>query len=433
MRPSSLPARASAIAVALLLASAVAAEPIILRVDAPMTQPNGISAAPAVSANGRVVAFRSTSSNLVAGSGTSTLFAYDVVLGTIAALASTANGNLFDPAISADGRFVAFEASANNLAPGIDSQFSDVLRLDRETGEFVRASQGFGGTQANGGSAHAAISGDGRWVAFTSVASNLVARTTTGNRRHVYVMDMNNGFVDLATRGLDGTEGDRDALALEANAMSGDGRRLVFTTQAENLAPVFAGNVSDVIVRTRDPDTGAISFENVNRSVDGAVGTQSSSRGSISPNGRYVVFRSNAPNLLARQASDSRLYVRDLEAGTLRVLPAPTGHGTCDRARISDRGDVLMQCAPTAGSSTALQVFRVAAAGGAPQLMSFTSTGAPGNASSGQAFTLSADGTVMAIESVASDLVPGDTNVAGDVFIVAEPDRFDRIFHDSFE
>lgn len=433
MHRTFLTIRATAFAAAFSLALPAAAEPIILRIEAPMTQPNGISAAPAVSANGRVVAFRSTATNLAAGTGTSTLFAYDIVLGSIDPLAPTANGNLFDPTISADGRYIAFETSANNLAPGIDSSFNDVLRLDRDSGQFLRASQGFGGTQANGGSAHAAISGDGRFLAFTSLASNLVAPTTTGNRRHVYVADMSNGLVELATRSGEGIEGDRDSLALEANAMSSDGRRLVFTSQAENLAPVFAGNVSDVFVRSRDPNTGAVSFEMVNRSAAGALGTQSSSRGSISPNGRHVVFRSNATNLLVRQTGDSTLYVRNLDSGALRVLPLPTGYGSCDRARISDAGDVLMQCAPAIGGVTALQVFRVAAAGGAPQLMSFTPAGAPGNASSGQAFTLSADGSVMSIESAASDLVPGDTNVAGDVFIVADPAVFDRVFRDGFE
>lgn len=422
-----------ALAAATVFALPAAADPIILRIEAPMTQPNGTSAAPAVSANGRVVAFRSSAGNLAPASGTSTLFAHDVVPGTITPLAPTANGNLFDPAISADGRYVAFETSANNLAPGPDSSFSDVLRLDRETGEFRRASQGFGGTQANGGSAHAAISGDGRYVAFTSLASNLVAPGTSGNRRHVYLMDMSNGLVELATRAPGGSEGDRDSMALEANAMSSDGRRLVFTSQAENLAPVFAGNVSDVFVRSRDPDTGAVSFEMVNRSMAGALGTQSSSRGSLSPSGRYVVFRSNASNLLARTAGDSTLYVRDLVSGSLRVLPLPTGYGSCDRGRVSDTGDVLMQCAPVFGSGTALQVFRVAAAVGAPRLMSFTPAGAPGDASSGQAFTLSADGSVMSIESAATDLVPNDTNVAGDVFLIAEPEVFDRVFRNGFE
>jgi Tol biopolymer transport system component len=382
-----------------------------------------------VSADGRVVVFRSVASNLAPGGGS--LFAWDRVARSFTALAPTANGNIFDPAVSSDARFVAFETSANNLAPGADSQFSDVLRLDRQSGEFRRASQGFGGVAANGGSATAGISGDGRYVVFTSFANNLVSPATTANRQHVYIADYALGTVELVSRAANGAEGGRDSAALEAGAISADGRRIVFASEAENLAPVFAGNVADVIVRTRDPQTGAITFENANRSASGEVGTLSSSRGSISPNGRFVVFRSNVANVLPGGVSPSGLLLRDLDAGTIAAVPAPPGFPGCARARVADNGDVVMQCAPS-GQTTALQVFVARRVGGI-ELASPALAGGPGNGSAGQTFAISADARLVAFESAATNHLLVDANNAGDVFVRADAGLLDTLFADGFE
>jgi Tol biopolymer transport system component len=420
---------ASVLALCLAAPCALAA-PVTQRLQSG-AEPNGTSATPAVSADGTVVAFVSIANNLVADPTTGSLYAYDLATRGFSALLPY--GQAQTPTISQDGRYVAFTTDANGLAPGIDSQFSDILRVDRSDGSITRATRGFGGVGANGPSETPAISGDGRWVAFTSLANNLVAPSTTANRRHIYLTDMSNGFVELVTRSPDFAEGDKDAQALEANAMASDGNRLVFTTGAENVAPVFAGNVSDVIVRTRDPQSGTVTYQNVNRSVAGAVGTQSSSRGTLSPNGRYVAFRSSATNIVTNQAGDSDLFVRDLQLDTLRALPAPPGFSACNRARVTDFGDVLMQCAPDAGS-TALQLFFVPATGGAPRLVtraSGTTTG--GNGSSGQSFTLDASGVVIALESAATNLVAQDGNVVNDVFVVAESALLDGLFRDGFE
>lgn len=420
--------RAAGAAVLLLSASLAPAQPVTLRLQAE-AEPNASSAAPAVSADGRVVVFRSLASNLAPGGGS--LFAWDRVARGFSALAPTANGNIFDPALSTDGRFVAFETSANNLAPGADSSFSDVLRLDRQSGEFRRASQGFAGVAANGGSATAGISGDGRYVVFASLANNLVSPATTSNRRHVYITDLTLGTVELVSRAPSGAEGGRDSAPLEAGAISADGRRIVFTSEAENLAPVFAGNVADVIVRTRDAQTGAITFENANRSNAGEVGTLGSSRGSLSPNGRWVVFRSSAGNVVPGGVSPSGLMLRDLDAGTIAALPAPVGFPTCNRARVADNGDVAMQCAPSA-QGTALQVF-VARRGGGIELVSPAVNGGPGNGTAGQTFSISADGRIVAFESAATDHIAVDANSAGDVFLRADAGLLDTLFADGFE
>lgn len=421
---------AAALIAGLALQTAQAA-PITIRVQAGDTQPNAASGVPAVSANGKVVAFASAATNLVPDPTTGGLFSYDLVADRIDALLPFGGAQL--PSISAQGRYVAFATDANGLAPGVDSSFLEILRVDRETGSFARVSPGAGGVAPNGPSDASAVSADGRWIAFTSLASNLVSPSTAGGRRHVYLADMDTGVVDLVTRNLDATEGNRDSLTIEASALSSDGRRLVFATGAENLTPVFVGNVSDVIVMTRDPQTGARSFQNVNRSVGGEVGTLSSDRGSISPNGRHVVFRTSATNILATQPGDSDLFVRDLDANTLRAVRLPAGYDACNRARVSDNGDVLMQCAPSA-PATALQVLYAPASGAAPRLVSVDwLDGSAGQGSSGQAFGFSADGKLIALESQSTDLVDADTNTAADVFLVAEPEVFDSLFSDGFE
>lgn len=417
------------VAASLVLAPAIAiAQPITLRLQA-AAEPNGSSADPAVAADGRTVVFRSLAANLAPGGGT--LYAWDRSTRTLSALAPTANGNIFAPSLSSDARYVAFETNANNLAPGVDSSFGDVLRLDRQTGQFLRASQGFGGTAANGPSQTAGISGDGRIVVFASLASNLVSPATTANRRHIYAMDMQTGVVELVTRATTGAEGGRDAELLEAMSVSSDGRRIVFATGAENLAPVFAGNVADVLVRTRDPQTGAVSFENVNRSASGEVGTLGSSRGSISPNGRWVVFRSSATNVLPG-GTPSGLYLRDLDAGLLHAVPLPAGYQTCNRARVADNGDVVMQCAPQS-QTTALQIFVAKRATGETVLQSASLQGGPGNGTAGPTFSISGDGRLVAFESAASDHLVADANVAADVFIRTDTAVLDTLLADGFE
>lgn len=418
------------ILLALAIAGSAHAAPVTLRLQG-ANEPSASSAAPAISADGNTLVFRSVADNLGIGQTGSSLFAWDRRSGAITVLAPGANGNIFYPAVSADGRYVAFETGATNLAPGPDSSFSDVLRLDRQTGLFVRASQGFNNSQANGGSDSAVISADGRYVAFNSTASNLVAGGTTTGREHVYLSDMDTGELTLLTRSTAGVEANKSALALETAALSSDGLRLVFTSQAENLAPVFAGNVSDVIVVQRDPVTQQLSFESVNRSVDGAVGTRSSSRGAISPNGRYVVFVSAADNIHPQGSSASGMFLRDLDANLLRPLPLPEGYASCNRGRVDDFGGVVMVCAPNA-PATAQQLLRVPL-GGAPELVSVAWNGAAGNASSGQSYSLSPDGQLVAFESAASNLISSDTNVAADVFVRGDARALFGLFADGFE
>jgi Tol biopolymer transport system component len=164
-------------------------------VDRSGQQANGNSGGAVISADGRFVAFISSASNLVAGdtNGHIDVFVRDRVAQVTRRVSvgpggQQANGSSRDPAISADGRFVAFRSFASNLVAGDTNGLDDVFVRDRTAQVTRRISVGPGGQQANSNSVWAAISADGRFVAFDSGASNLVAGDTN-NHWDVFVRD----------------------------------------------------------------------------------------------------------------------------------------------------------------------------------------------------------------------------------------------------
>src|SRR5438132_6140403 len=157
------------------------------------TEGNDASLGSALSADGRFVAFDSAATDLVAGDTNlvSDVFVHDRQTGTterVSVASDGAQGNgssgllsfAFSPALSADGRFVAFVSFATNLVAGDTNGATDVFVHDRQTGTTERVSVASDGTQGNAASTGAALSADGRFVAFHSTATNLVADDTNG-------------------------------------------------------------------------------------------------------------------------------------------------------------------------------------------------------------------------------------------------------------
>ena len=149
------------------------------------TQSNNSSYNPSISANGRYVAFESEATNLVRGDTNNfrDIFVHDRQTGqttrvSVASDGTQANGHSYDPSISADGRYVAFASLANNLVSGDTNDQQDIFVHDRQTGQTTRVSVASDGTQASGHSFNPSISADGRYVAFVSSASNLVGGDT---------------------------------------------------------------------------------------------------------------------------------------------------------------------------------------------------------------------------------------------------------------
>jgi Tol biopolymer transport system component len=218
------------------------------------TQGNDGSYDPSISADGRYVVFESIASNLVSGdtNGKCDVFVHDRQTGqttrvSVASGGTQGNDGSYDPSISTDGRYVAFESEASNLVSGDTNGECDVFVHDRQMGQTIRVSVVSGGTQGNDGSYDPSISTDGRYVAFESPASNLVSGDTNGEW-DIFVHDLQIGQttrVSVASGGSQGNDWSADP------STSADGRYVAFESTANNLVIGDTNGERDVFVRDR--------------------------------------------------------------------------------------------------------------------------------------------------------------------------------------
>jgi Tol biopolymer transport system component len=232
-------------------------------VDANGDPGNGDSLDPVLSDDGRIVAFESQAANLVPGDTNFAydVFAYDRSTHTMERISVDANGGQveygLDPAISADGRFVAFCSGADNLVAGDTNLCNDVFVKDRATGAVERVSVDSNGAEVFGESYcfTGAISADGSRVAFLSDASTLVPGDYNG-ARDVFVHDRATGVTELVSRGTTGRIGDAYGIYRDLNGdamISRDGRFVEFTSAADHFVPADTNAVNDVFVRECGP------------------------------------------------------------------------------------------------------------------------------------------------------------------------------------
>lgn len=281
---------------------------------------------PVLSADGRSVAFNSYASDLVTNdtNGQHDVFVRDLQTGTTRMatvnLAGTDSGNIGSEsifALSADGRFVAFESDATDLVPNNTNQPRDVFVRNLQTGITTLVSVNSFGT--NGGNHHSflrgGISADGRFVAFTSWASDLVANEDTNGDQDVFVRDLQTGTTTLVSVNQFGTGSGNGGSWY--SAISADGRFVAFVSHASDLVgtdtndgAVTAYEKIDVFVR--DVQTGTTTLMSVNE-----FGTDSGNAGysfgglALSADGRVVVFTSNASDLVANDTNgQGDIFVR---------------------------------------------------------------------------------------------------------------------------
>jgi Tol biopolymer transport system component len=441
-RVAVLLAAASALAAAAGSATAAPGSTEIVSVRSNGKQGDNISArfsAPVVSANGLVVAFDSIATNLVGGdnNGVADIFVHDRVSGRTERVSVSSKGKQSDglsrsPSLSADGRFIAFESLAASLVPGDTNNVQDLFLHDRLTGETKLVSVGFDGTPANGTSLGASISGDGRFVAFASDASNLTPSGAIPFGRDVYVRDILTGTTEMVSV-------DASGQGTGGNAppdISADGRFVAFGSFSPNLVPGDTNDAFDVFVRDRATGT------TVRASVDsaGVEGNAASTRPRISADGRFVAFGSEATNLVPGDTNGRRdVFVRDLLSGTTeRVSVDSAGNeanGQSDgpgiRGGLAFGPDISGDGRFVAFDSIATNLvpddtntcgpFYQSPAGACPDIfvrdrvagttvrVSVDSAGAQANAASTDP-AISADGSVVAFFSPATNLVPNDTN-----------------------
>jgi len=412
------------------------------------TQGNKNSNSPAISADGRYVTFSSYADNLVSGDtnnfcGTD----YDRVLQTnctdifihglqtglteLVSLASNGeqgNDGSYTPSISADGRYVAFESGASNLVSGDTNVSRDVFVHDRQTGETERVSVASDGTQGDGSSHNASINADGRYVAFESWASNLVSIDTNVSW-DVFVHDRQTGETERVSVASDGTQGNDYSYT---PSISADGRYVAFNSNADNLVSGDTNSVYDVFVHDRQ--TGET--ERVSVASDGTQGNGDSNNPSVFPSisadGRYVAFVSNANNLVSGDTNVSRdVFVHDRQTGeTERVSVASDGtqgNGHSYTPSISADGryvafDSWSNNLVSGDTNSGDDVFLHDRQTGETERVSVASDGAQGDDWSYSSYaSISVDGRFVAFESIASNLVGGDTNAVFDVFVHERP------------
>jgi Tol biopolymer transport system component len=269
-----------------------------------------------ISADGRVVTFMSEATNLVAGDGNDLgdIFVRDRVAGTttrvsIASDGAEANGKSSDPVLSGDGRFVAFSSFASNLVEDDTNATWDVFVHDRESSTTERVSVDSFGAQASGRSFTPAISGDGRFVAFISRAADLVAEDTNRDE-DVFVHDRLTGMTERVSVDSLGNQGDDDSFD---PAISADGRFVVFDSFAANLVEGDDNNAVDIFIHDRLAST----TERVSLHSDGGQADSDSFDPAISADGRFVAFDSFAANLVEEDDNGAwDAFVHDRETGT---------------------------------------------------------------------------------------------------------------------
>jgi len=418
-----------ALAAALLLTAAASAQSTTTRAstDSAGLQANGLSTSASVSASGRFVAFSSKAANLTPGdtNGVTDVFVKDRQTGQTARVSVDSaglqgNDESRAPTLSNDGRYVAFESYATNLVAGDTNGNPDIFLHDRQTGQTRRVSVNSLGQQANGYSFSASISGDGLFVAFESASSNLVTGDTNGFE-DVFVFDRSTSQTTRVS--VDSAGGQSNLYSLDPS-LSADGRFVAFHSGANNLVPGDTNGAADVFLHDRQ--TGNTKRVSVN-----SLGLQCSGYSDsavVSADGSLIAFDSSATDLVLGDVNGFRdVFVHDRLTGkTTRVSVDSLGlqadrHSFEPSLAANNRFVAFASMATNLvpGDTNAAQdVFLHDLQTGATVRLSVDAAGAQSNGdSSNAARSLSDDGRFTAFSSAASNLVANDTNAALDVFL----------------
>ncbi|MHC5212352.1 MAG: TolB family protein [Planctomycetota bacterium] len=384
------------------------------------------SVAAAISADGSVVAFSSSARNLVDDdlNDKSDVFVHDRVSGHTTRVSVASDGTeadlwSYNPAISADGRVVVFESDATNLVAGDTNRFTDIFVHDRETGRTQRVSVGTHGQQAELPSFSPAVSADGTIVAWQSYSKALVAGGNPG-LQEIFVRDLVAGLTTRASVTPAGLQGNGSSWS---PAISGDGRFVAFSSQATDLVPGDFNGAQDIFVHDRV--LGVTRIASVTSA--GAQATSTSLDAALSGDGRYVAYLSWAKNLVPGDTNNhTDVFVHDrITATTVRASVSTLGEqgdNHSGKPRLSWDGRFVAFHSHAVnlvdGDTNGQQdVFLRDMRAGRTWRASVNEEGVEGNVLS-LLPDITADGRSVVFESHAHNLVPGDTNAEGDVFVV---------------
>lgn len=336
------------------------------------------------------------------------------------------------PSVSDDGRYVAFWSMASNIVASDSNGVPDVFVRDRRTGAIELVSVGSDENQGNRISGGPVVSADGRYVAFSSEASNLVPNDIN-ETPDVFVRDRVTGTTEMVSVNAEGgQEFDGDGRGCSSGgfpSLSSDGRYVAFQSQCR-FVPADTGGILDVYVYdrvTREPAMASVATVGANA---GRGGSGDSTGPSISADGRYVAFDSRASNLAPTDTNrECDVFVRDMVMGTTTHVSVSTDgrqanacmstfphHSSlsADGRRVVFYGDAGNLVSGDGNNITDVFVHDLDT--GTTQRVSVSSSGVPGNGASLYA-SISPDGRFVAFGSYSGNLVPGDRNGSPDYFL----------------
>jgi hypothetical protein len=376
---------------------------------------------PAISANGRFVAFDSPAPLVPSDTNSeSDVYVYDRQSGGIERVsvgpggAQTTGGSSRVPSISADGRFVAFQANATNLVSGDSNTFQDIFVRDRQTNTTARVSMapsgagGPGSVQANGQSLDAEISADGRFVVFSSDATNLVGNDTNA-LRDVFVVDIQTRVVtrvSVASGGAQLTGG-----VSSNGSLSADGAIVAFQSNATDAVPGDTNNQGDVFVR----DLQTATTTRISLGPGGTQGNSFSAFPRVSGEGRIIAFTTDATNFDARGKG---VFAHDRQTGMttgLALHPGPSASLRPTAHAINGNGRYVCFAYPS-GVSNLDDYFVFDRQTQTKSRVNVANNGEVGNQGA-SVCAMSTDATVVAFGSFSTNLVPSDTNDTNDIFV----------------
>lgn len=389
---------------------------------------DGYSLAPALTDDGRYVAFTSSASNLVPGdiNNARDVFLRDRLTGTTTLVSAapggtSGNGWSQGPAVSASGH-VAFVSAADDLVPGDTNEAPDLFVFDRATGRIERVNVASDGGQSAGiwSGPEVALSDDGDVVAFVSQTQGLL---TDGSSLHpqIVVKNLESGSVAVASRSTAGVWADRHSGHVD---LSRDGGVVAFASEATNLVANDTNEVQDVFVHHLA--TGVTTRVTESRSgTDQAPPAdldhdfpEWSQLPSVSEDGRFVAFESSRSDLVAGHVpSYGDVFVADTASGDILVA-STDDEGVALRGGSSPSisADGRYVAFASQGQAAWHHVYRKDLSSGALSLVSSARDGSPANGQSVQP-DLTGDGRLVAFTSTATDLVEGDANKYDDIFV----------------
>jgi Tol biopolymer transport system component len=330
---------------------------------------DGPSSQPSLSADGRVLAFTSTASNLVAGVAKKTTNVFVSVAGgppqliTSAVGGGATDGSSYQPVVSGNGRLVAFTSNADDLLAGDDNGKPDIFEYDLATGATRRVSTGAGGVQANGPSSNPSINADGRYVTFASTSSNLVGHQAKALEQ-VYVHDAASNLTALVSLGRGKTRQNAAVSApfTQISSISADGRYVAFDSDATNLVRHPTNSHTNVYVRDRILHRTSMA----SLGSTGFAGSDDNFAPSISPDGHLVIFDSLSDDLAPGASPGPNVYLRNLTTATTTTVDVSSN----SRARGPELHSGLLQ-QPVVARNGTVAVFE----SGADNLVGTASNG----------------------------------------------------------